>query len=76
MRLSRNLVIGTLGCLSFAIAHTASIAQSIPAPMSNRSTLIATQLVQTKQAKPDAFYQKAKKSYLLTTTPSIGWLSV
>ena len=61
MRLSRNLVIGTLGCLSFAIAHTASIAQSIPAPMSNRSTLIATQLVQTKQAKPDAFYQKAKK---------------
>jgi beta-barrel assembly-enhancing protease len=59
MRLSRNLAIGILGCVPLAMIHTA--VQSTPAPTSEPLVPIATEVAQVKQAKPDAFYQAAKK---------------
>lgn len=61
MRLSRNLMIGILSCLLLTIISTAQIAQSTPAPTSDPFASIATEVAQVKQAKPDAFYQAARK---------------
>jgi beta-barrel assembly-enhancing protease len=59
MRLLRNLTIGILGCVPLAMIHTA--VQSTPAPTFEPLISIETEVAQVKQAKPDAFYQKAKK---------------
>jgi len=61
MRLTRNLIMGVLGCLLLSFIHTIQVAQSALTPPADPIQSVSTQMAQSQAGKPDAFYQKARK---------------
>lgn len=61
MHLQRMLAAGFASCFLLTLVHSTQLAQSQPAPKTRQLAQPATQLAQNQSAKPDGFYQKAKK---------------